>query len=146
MSALSGATAADPATADTIALGWMLYALLTGYWPGDEPTALPAAPRHKGRVYTPRQVRAGVPGVLDEITGHALQLHRPGVPPSADGLTPAGLATALRSVLQPSYSPFRPAEPPGGATDPAQDSRSRRQARHLRAGLRHRATLLRPAA
>jgi len=87
-----------------------------------------------------------VPGVLDEITGHALQLHRPGVPPSADGLTPAGLATALRSVLQPSYSPFRPAEPPGGATDPAQDSRSRRQARHLRAGLRHRATLLRPAA
>ena len=144
--ALSGADAADPAAADTMGLGRMLYALLTGCWPGDEPTALPAAPRHKGRVYTPRQVRAGVPGVLDEITGHALQLHRPGVPPSADGLTPAGLATALRSVLQPSYSPFRPAEPPGGATDPAQDSRSRRQARHLRAGLRHRATLLRPAA
>jgi hypothetical protein len=144
--ALSGAAAADPAAADTMALGWTLYALLTGFWPGDQPTALPAAPRHKGRVYTPRQVRAGVPGVLDAITGHALQLHRAGAAPSADGLTPAGLAMALRSVLQPSYSPFRLAEPAGDATDPAQDSRSRWQARHGRAGLRHRTTLLHPAA
>jgi len=140
--ALSGATAADPAAADTMALGWMLYALLTGYWPGDEPTALPAAPRQKGRVYTPRQVRAGVPGVLDEITGHALQLHRPGAAPSAAGLTPAGLAMALRSVLQPSYSSFHPAEPAGCAPDLAQETVSRR----ARAGVRHRTTLLRPAA
>src|SRR5215472_8729995 len=140
--ALSGAAAADPAAADTMALGWMLYALLTGCWPGDGPTALPAAPRHKGRVYTPRQVRAGVPGVLDAITGHALQLHGPGTAPPAAGLTPAGLAMALRSVLQPSYSPFRPAEPAGGAPDPAQNTRSR----HPRAGIRHRTTLLRPAA
>src|SRR5271169_1535820 len=47
--ALSGTRAADPAAAavaDTIALGRMLYALLTGCWPGDEVTALPAAPRH----------------------------------------------------------------------------------------------------
>ena len=140
--ALSGATAADPATADTIALGWMLYALLTGYWPGDEPTALPAAPRHKGRVYTPRQVRAGVPGVLDAITGHALQLQRPGAASSAAVLTPAGLAMALRSVLQPSYSSFHPAEPAGCAPDLAQDTVSRR----AKAGVRHRTTLLRPAA
>jgi hypothetical protein len=139
--ALSGAAAAD-----TMALGWMLYALLTGYWPGDEPTALPAAPRHKGRVYSPRQVRAGVPGVLDAITGHALQLRRPDAASSAALLTPAGLAMALRSVLRPSYSPFGPAESIGCAPDPAQDSMSRRQARHGRAGVRHRTTLLRPAA
>jgi len=140
--ALSGAAAADPAAADTMALGSMLYALLTGCWPGDEPTALPAAPRHKGRVYTPRQVRAGVPGVLDAITGHALQLHGPGTAPPAAGLTPAGLAMALRSVLQPSYSSFQPAEPAGCAPDLAQDTVSRR----ARAGVRHRTTLLRPAA
>jgi hypothetical protein len=135
--ALSGAAAADAAAADTMALGWMLYALLTGCWPGDGPTALPAAPRHKGRVYTPRQVRAGVPGVLDAITGHALQLQRPGGASSAAVLSPAGLAMALRSVLQPSYPSFHPAEPAGCAPDLAQDAVPRR----ARAGVRHRNTL-----
>ncbi len=144
--ALSGTNAADPAAADTVALARMLYAMLTGCWPGDEPTALPAAPRHKGRVYTPRQVRAGVPGVLDAITCYALQLQPPGA--SRPVLTPAGLAMALHSVWQPSYWSFRPA---GCAPVLAQDTMSRRQARHarnsrVRAGIRHRTTLLRPAA
>jgi serine/threonine protein kinase len=135
--ALSGASAADPAATDATALARMLYALLTGCWPGDEPTALPAAPRHKGRVYTPRQVRAGVPGVLDTITCDALQLRPPGAPASAAGrsvLTPAGLAMALCSVQRPSHFPFGPARPAN--------------ARHARPrhGVRHRTTLLRPAA
>jgi hypothetical protein len=141
-----------------MALARMLYALLTGCWPGDEPTALPAAPRHNGHVYTPRQVRAGVPGVLDAIACHALQLQaRPAV------LSPAGLAVALRAVLRPSYSrlpysplpyaplpysSFGPAEPSGDAPVLRQDTVSRWQARHARsrAGVRHRTTLLRPAA
>ena len=118
--ALSGTNAADPAAADTLALARMLYALLTGFWPGDEPTALPAAPKHKGRVYTPRQVRAGVPGVLDAITCHALQLQPPGAPRPV--LTPAGLAMALHSVWRPSYSSFRPAGPAGCAPVLAQDT------------------------
>ena len=144
--ALSGTNAADPAAADTVALAGMLYAMLTGCWPGDEPTALPAAPRHKGRVYSPRQVRAGVPGVLDAITCYALQLQPPGA--SRPVLTPAGLAMALHSVWQPSYWSFRPA---GCAPVLAQDTMSRRQARlarnsRVRAGIRHRTTLLRPAA
>ena len=144
--ALYGASAADPAAAaaiDTMALARMLYALLTGCWPGDEPTALPAAPRHHGHVYTPRQVRAGVPGVLDAITCRALQLQA-----SSAVLSPAGLAVALRAVLRPSYSSFGPAEPAGGAPVLAQDTVSRRQARHARsrAGVRHRTTLLHPAA
>jgi hypothetical protein len=144
--ALSDAHAADPAAADTMALARLLYALLTGCWPGDEPTALPAAPRHKGHLYTPRQVRAGVPGVLDAITCHALQLQPPGAPRSV--LTPAGLAMALHSVQRPSYSPVRAAEPAGCAPVLAKDTASRRQARHARsrAGVRHRTTLLRPAA
>jgi hypothetical protein len=146
--ALSGTNAADPAAADTMALGRMLYALLTGFWPGDEPTALPAAPRHKGRVYTPRQVRAGVPGVLNAITCHAMALQPPGAASSAV-LTPAGLAMALHSLLEPSYSPFRPAGPTGCTPILAREAISRQQARHarrVRAGIRHRATLLRPAA
>jgi hypothetical protein len=154
--ALSGAHAGDPAAAavtDTIALGRMLYALLTGCWPGDEPTALPAAPRHHGHVYTPRQVRAGVPGVLDTITCHALQLQA-----TSAVLSPAGLAVALRAVLRPSYSPlpyasspyssFGPAESAGSAAVLAQETVSRREARHARsrAGVRHRTTLLHPVA
>jgi hypothetical protein len=141
--ALTGANADDPTAADTRALAWMLYALLTGCWPGDQPTALPAAPRHRRGVYTPRQVRAGVPGVLDAITRYAMDVQPPGAPRSV--LTPAGLAMALRSVLRPSYSPFRPLEAAGCAPVLARESISRR-ARHARAGVRHRTTLLRPAA
>jgi acetylornithine deacetylase/succinyl-diaminopimelate desuccinylase-like protein len=131
--ALSGVDAAGPAAAavaDTMALARMLYALLTGCWPGDEPTALPAAPRHHGHVYTPRQVRAGVPGVLDAITCRALQLQA-----TSAVLSPAGLAVALRAVVRPSYSSFRAGKP----TIQARHARSR-------AGVRHRTTLLHPAA
>jgi len=133
--ALAGVRA-DPAAAaaaDTQALGRMLYALLTGYWPGEEPTALPAAPRHHGQVYTPRQVRAGVPGVLDAITCHALQLSPAPSPALKPALSPAGLAAALRAT----YSPSRSAVP---AAEPG----SRPRARHAR--VRHHTSLLRPAA
>ena len=146
--ALSGSDIADPAAAgvaDTMALGRMLYALLTGCWPGDEVTALPAAPRHNGYVYTPRQVRAGVPGVLDAITCHALQLQR-----TSAVLSPAGLAVALRAVLRPSSAPCAPSASfaAGEPAVAAQDLVFRRQARHARSrpGVRHRTTLLHPAA
>ena len=64
----------------------MLYALLTGFWPGPDATALPPAPRHKGRVCTPRQVRAGVPAILDAITYQGLRGQAPDAP--ARPLTP----------------------------------------------------------
>src|SRR5689334_7319199 len=91
---------ANPMTADTMALARMLYALLTGYWPGDGPTPLPPAPRHKGQVCTPRQVRAGVPAVLDAITYRALLGEAADAPLRAQ--TPAGLAMALSMVQRPS--------------------------------------------
>src|SRR5580704_1116005 len=91
----------DPVAADSTALARMLYALLTGYWPGDEPTALPPAPRHKGNVCTPRQIRAGVPAMLDAVTYRALRGQAADAPLRPQ--TPAGLAMALRMVQRPSY-------------------------------------------
>jgi hypothetical protein len=141
--ALCGASTDNPVAADTMALARMLYALLTGYWPGDEATALPPAPWHKGRVCTPRQVRAGVPALLDAITYRALQGQAADAPLRAQ--TPAGLAMALRMVQRPSHQLERPEEAmpavrPGQAT-------ARRHPRHARArsGFGLRTTLLRPA-
>jgi hypothetical protein len=138
--ALCGSTAGNPVVADTAALARMLYALLTGYWPGDEPTALPPAPRHKGRVCTPRQVRAGVPALLDAIAYRGLQGQAADAPLRPQ--TPAGLAMALRMVQRPSYQlePLEsaPVVRPGGQQAPPRHARAR-------AGFRQRSSLLRPA-
>jgi hypothetical protein len=132
------ALVADTVLADTRALGRMLYALLTGCWPGGEGTALPPAPRHKGQVCTPRQVRAGVPARLDAITYRALRGEALDAPPRP--LTPAGLALELHGVQRPSFC----------IIDPPEDNAARahrRHARHARAraGVLHRTTLLRSA-
>jgi hypothetical protein len=136
-----GAGAQDLVAADTTALARMLYALLTGYWPGEEPTALPPAPRHKGNVCTPRQIRAGVPAMLDAIAYRGLQGQAADAPLRPQ--TPAGLAMALRMVQRPSYQLERlesePVIRPGGQQRPGRHARSR-------AGFRLRTTLLHPAA
>jgi hypothetical protein len=129
--------------ADTRALACMLYALLTGYWPGQNATALPAAPLYKGRICTPRQVRAGVPALLDAITYRALRGEAPDAP--ARPLTLSGFALALHGVQRPSYLQ---ADPPEWVSEVSQGSRgSRPRARHARArsGLLHGTTLLRTA-
>jgi len=113
--------------ADTRALGRMLYALLTGYWPGEDRTALPAAPRHKGRVCTPRQVRAGVPALLDAITFRALRGEAADAPLRRQ--TPAGLAMALHMVQRPSYQLTEPEEE-GAACMPSRAGRN--SGRHAR--------------
>jgi hypothetical protein len=139
--ALRGARHEDPVAADTTALARMLYALLTGYWPGDEPTALPPAPRHKGNVCTPRQIRAGVPAMLDAITYRGLQGLAADAPLRPQ--TPAGMAMALRMVQRPSYRLERLDSEPviwaGGQQRPGRHARAR-------AGFRLRTTLLHPAA
>jgi hypothetical protein len=145
---VDSSAAGHPVAADTMALARMLYALLTGYWPGDEATAqptarltaLPPAPRHKGRVCTPRQVRAGVPAILDAITYRALHGQAADAPLRAQ--TPAGLAMALRMVQRPSYQLERP-EDEAVAGPPIRKNRS--APRHARPGFGHRITLLRAA-
>jgi len=134
---------ASDGLADTRALARMLYALLTGHWPGEDATALPAAPRHKGQVCTPRQVRAGVPAILDVITYRALSGQAPNAP--VRPLAPAGLAMALRGVQRPSYQLVDPPEDVFSSPVPG---RTRHPARHARArsGVLHRTSLLHPAA
>jgi hypothetical protein len=101
--ALSGHATDDPAMADTQGLGQLLYAALTGFWPGPDYTALPAAPMADGQLRRPRQVRAGVPTSLDEIAGRALAL------PGRDGQTrftsPSQLAGTLAAVIPPVQVP-----------------------------------------
>jgi hypothetical protein len=113
--ALSGTVADDPALADTQGLGRLLYAALTAYWPADDWPALPAAPRTAdGRPCSPRQVLAGVPAAVDDITCQVLfQNGRSAGPPLT---SPAALADALARVIPAPVAP--PPAPPGPHTDP----------------------------
>jgi hypothetical protein len=105
--ALAGITADDPELTDTIGLGSLLYAALTGMWPGADHPDLPAAPMTEGRPRRPRQVRAGLPSSLDEITSRALGLGSQSDDPFT---SPAELATALAGAIPP--VPIPPAAVP----------------------------------
>lgn len=61
-----------PREADVIDLAGILYAALTGRWPGVAPSRVPRAPRDGRRPLRPRQVRAGVPRTLDAICDRVL--------------------------------------------------------------------------
>ncbi|MCW2866124.1 MAG: serine/threonine protein kinase [Marmoricola sp.] len=62
----------EPREADVIDLAGLLYAALTGRWPGVAPSRLPDAPREAHRPLRPRQVRAGVPRTLDALCDRVL--------------------------------------------------------------------------
>jgi serine/threonine protein kinase len=62
----------DEREADVINLAGILYAALTGRWPGVTRSAVPKAPREARRPLRPRQVRAGVPRTLDAICERVL--------------------------------------------------------------------------
>jgi hypothetical protein len=88
--------AQGPELADTRGLARLLYAALTGYWPGPA-GPLPPAPLTDQQVpCTPRQVSAAVPANIDAVTCQALFQR-----PSRHGpalTTPAMLADALAEV------------------------------------------------
>ncbi len=102
--------APEAARADARGLACLLYASLTGYWPGQQDTVLPAAPRRDGRPYRPRQVRAGVPARIDAIICEAL--FDPGPGEHTAVTSPAQLADLLHSA------PYRES-PPADAGDAA---------------------------
>ncbi len=91
--------AEDPAIVDTRQLAWLMYAAVTGYWPGPQDTGLPPAPVIDGSVCTPRQVSAGVPASIDSIISQAMFQR-----PARDGQTistPLEFADALAVVAAP---------------------------------------------
>ena len=57
---------------DVVDLAAVLYAALTGKWPGVSRSAVPPAPQEHGKALRPRQVRAGVPRVLDALCDEVL--------------------------------------------------------------------------
>ncbi|RIQ33634.1 murein biosynthesis integral membrane protein MurJ [Jiangella rhizosphaerae] len=78
---------------DAIGIGGVLYAALTARWPVGTPGGLPPAPLIDGRLASPRQVRPGVPRLLDAVTdraiGHARRHH------ATPLVTPLEIATEL---------------------------------------------------
>jgi serine/threonine protein kinase len=115
--ALSGpamtTTADEPGLADTQGLARLLYAALTGYWPGEEPGPLPPAPAPDGRILSPRQVSADVPAAVDEVLCRALwqrsTKHGPAITSAAD--LADNLAAVAPPVPLPEPAPA-PAPPP----------------------------------
>jgi serine/threonine protein kinase len=95
---------------DTRGLAWLLYAALTGYWPGPGSTTLPPAPTESdGTPCTPRQVMAGVPAAIDSVTCRAMfqQPNRQGPPLT----TPTAFADALSEVTPRPVPPALPRKP-----------------------------------
>ena len=57
---------------DEVDLAALLYCALTGKWAGVSRSAVPAAPEVHGEVLRPRQVRAGIPRLLDTLCDQVL--------------------------------------------------------------------------
>jgi serine/threonine protein kinase len=114
----------SPELTDTRDLGRLLYAALTGYWPGAqrpegdglaeaaepgdtpvpaEPAGLPPAPEADGEPCTPRQVSAAIPANVDAVTCQALFQRPTHHGPALS--TPALLAEALADVATPDPPP-----------------------------------------
>ena len=108
----------DPAVVDTRQLAWLMYAAVTGYWPGPQDTGLPPAPTLDGSVCTPRQVSAGVPAAVDSIISQAMFGRQ-----TRNGqtiTTPLEFADALAEVAAPAVPtpvPFDEAEQAGWGAD-----------------------------
>ena len=124
----------DPELTDTQDLARLLYAALTGYWPGQpgsaepapglspqatRPALLPPAPENGSGLCTPRQVSAAVPAGVDEVTCQALFQQ-----PSRHGpalSTAATFAEALASAAPPMPLPFSTAAGPAWTAAPGYD-------------------------
>ena len=115
---LRGTVAPDPALEDARGTARILYAALTGRWAGAERTGLVPAPRLDGHLPSPRQVRAGIPRLIDEVCDRAL-----GDPPrhqAAPLRSPAEVSSALAAVVPASVRrAIAPAEVRHDDTPPA---------------------------
>ncbi len=90
-------------SADVTDLAGLLYAGLTARWAGVSQSSVKGAPHQHGRVLRPRQVRAGVPRVLDTLCDSVLNPYAAAPGSHARGAydltTAGGIADALREVV-----------------------------------------------
>jgi putative peptidoglycan lipid II flippase len=71
--ALWAPVATSPGTdPDVHGVGCLLYAAVTARWPGGLADGISSAPTHAGSILAPSQVRAEVPGWLDDICARAI--------------------------------------------------------------------------
>ncbi|WP_026124530.1 protein kinase family protein [Nocardiopsis baichengensis] len=122
--ALRGIAAEHPAREDAQGLGRLLYAALTGHWPGPGRVDLPPAPLVDGLPRRPALVASGVPPRFDELVGRsAFQAPvGPGPVGSARELAEA-LADVPRLVpipVSPAAAPSAPAPERGTSRDTGQ--------------------------
>jgi hypothetical protein len=110
--------AAEAARLDVAGCAGVLYAALTARWPGGGHSTLPPAPRENGELCSPRQVRAGIPDDLDELTCRGLAV--PNRAPAAEPLAgPADLAAALATASTTTrMAPVRAPEGAGSGDTP----------------------------
>jgi len=109
--ACTGAQSADPERADTRGLASLLYAALTGYWPGPGRTTLPTAPNPNGRAACPRLLSARIPADIAAVACRAL----PGR--SCCGLPILGIAHLATELAATAGTETEPVA--GAANDPA---------------------------
>ncbi|GAA2680311.1 MULTISPECIES: protein kinase family protein [Actinoplanes] len=117
---------ADSVEADIRAVGGILYFALTGRWPHAEvgSSALPDATRDSaGNPAAPRQVRAGVPAYLDDLTMDLLD--RRVAPPAAEALTSelGRLDSATEDEEFEDVGPLRFVQGGGGSAEPTRSAR-----------------------
>lgn len=95
---VNGRPITDPSALDAAGIGNLLYAGLTARWPTGATSGLQPAPLVDGRLASPRQVRPGVPRILDVITdraiGHASRHH------AAPLASPAAVAGELNALTR----------------------------------------------
>ncbi|MFE3457884.1 hypothetical protein ACFXKD_10075 [Nocardiopsis aegyptia] len=121
--ALMGTGAGNAAAIDAQGLGALLYAGLTGHWPGGPQSGLPAAPQGPAGTYPPAQVRPGLPEPLATITTRAALPQLAGqMVPGPPITSPADLCAALAEVPRLIPLPVAPAE----SSPPPENGTSRR--------------------
>ena len=87
-------------SSDVTDLGGLLYFALTGKWAGPSSSQMPTAPQEQGRWLRARQVRAGIPRMLDAICDEVLNPFAATPSDSGHNLhTAVGLAAALRDYV-----------------------------------------------
>ncbi|PDP87548.1 hypothetical protein CQJ94_10860 [Glycomyces fuscus] len=97
--ALLGSSDADPAATDARGLGNLLYAALTGHWPGGPQSGLPAAPQGPAGPYPPHHIRQGITEPLGTITTRAALPQLAGqMVPGPPITSPADFCTAMAEV------------------------------------------------